>query len=84
LRITQHVPCFVECDPYRGTFDTLKELFEIDWIKQYQKDDNLEFYRFSLSSNILMAEYNKGNKWWVVGYIYGDLCKIDLPIWKAK
>jgi len=67
-------------------FEDLDELLSMDWIKERKTLDN--FYRFSLSkmnnsknyTGLLMAEYNEGKKWHVVGYLK-DL--VDLPEWKA-
>lgn len=42
-----------------------------------------QFYRFSISENTLMAEYDRGYEWWVIGYIK-DPSQIDLPKWEPK
>ena len=64
-------------------FDTIEELLEIVKHLTEIKD----FYRFSISStssaNMLMAEYNNGKKWWVIGYIK-DTSYLQLPKWETK
>lgn len=82
--LEQHIPSFCEgFEPKIGDFKNLQELLEIDFVKDWSKKK--DFYRYSLSSANLMAEFNKGNKWYVIGYLrnYGiDLS--NLPRWEAK
>jgi hypothetical protein len=87
--IKQHIPNFVSgFDPVTTEFETLDELLSLDFVKRFNDGDN-SFYRFSVndySTRVhLMAEYDEGRKWWVVGYIYG-IAKDDigLPQWKPN
>lgn len=58
-----------------SSFNSLKELLNIKWIKEFSKSKN--FYRYSIdladsypsSRHILMAEYKNGTEWWVIGFI---------------
>jgi hypothetical protein len=81
--IIQHIPNFVD---KRGLeiksfeFSTLEELFAIPFVKYWQEKKG--FYRWSITNdNMLMAEQDEGENWWVVGYIKSDI-KIKLPEWK--
>ena len=83
--IKQHIPNFVSgVDPETVEFQTLDELLDISFVKIW-KDKN--FYQYSVSEDrwgtILMAEYNSGIKWWVVGNIKGTTREeLGLPEWK--
>lgn len=71
-KIHKYFPGFVDRPtPREDEFETLDQLLNIDWVKTWA--DRKDFYRFSLDcspgENILMAEYNGGKVWWVVGFI---------------
>ena len=66
---------FLDDDQMVG-FDTTEELLEIDFVKNWSKIET--FYRYSISGNHLMAEYENGKKWWVIGNIRNI---VDLPKW---
>jgi len=84
--IRRHVPNCVdmddECNPIE--FSTVEELLDISFVKSFKDYD--DFHKFSIADRFngpsLMAEYNKGKKWWVIGHI-DDASSIDLPDWKA-
>jgi hypothetical protein len=46
------------------------------------------FYRWSKTKRdeypCLMAEYDEGRKWWVIGFIREGYDELQLPIWSAK
>lgn len=42
-----------------------------------------KFHRFSLSENRLMAEYDEGKVWYVIG-IVDNVEGLDLPKWEPK
>jgi len=69
------------------SFETTEELLNIDFVKNFSNRDN--FYRFSLSidnyfnQHSLMAEYDEGREWWVVGFIDNPL-EVNLPKWMPK
>ncbi len=55
-----------------ANIDTLAELLEVDWVKTWSLDD--DFHQYSLNqlspgNSALVAEYNEGRRWWVVGYM---------------
>jgi len=85
----QHVPNCVDLSrkPALIEFNTLEELLSIPYVNS--RMDNYEdkvFSHFALSDNSsrLMAVYNEGYYWWVVGSITGDTFTLDLPVWKPK
>lgn len=87
MKIIQHVPTFVECEPKKGEFSTLEELLNIDFVKYFSTEK--DFYRFSVSnlkvSHLLMAEQENGLRWWVVGnLIDAEEIISQLPEWEAK
>lgn len=79
--ITRYIPDFFDIGdgkPLIREFNSLNELLEIDFVNSFYEIK--DFYRFSLSDNILMCELKDGKKWWVIGYIkYPE--KLDLPVW---
>lgn len=84
--IRQHIPNFVSgFNPAIEEFKTLDELLNLDFVKRFS-DGDPNFYRFSVKDYVtrvhLMAEYDEGRTWWVVGYING-IAKDDigLPQW---
>ena len=84
-KIIQHVPGWVDTDVRKTSiFQSTKELLDIDFVYQWEFDE--AFHQFSINKSstqtLLMAEYNEGKKWWVVGRIedLGDL-QLDLPKW---
>jgi hypothetical protein len=79
--IVQHVPAFADnFEPRRkAMFDTLDELMEVPWVKQWAGDQG--FWRFSLNGNILLVERNEGRWWWVVGFLEKPV--EGLPKWQG-
>lgn len=72
-------------------FNSLNELLAIDFVDNFKNTPELSsFHQFSISepsddTMILMAEYEEGKIWWVVGYL-SDAKEIvkDLPAWVPK
>lgn len=85
MKLTQHVPNFVDTDEVTSvTFTTLEEMLAGEWparVKGYG-----EFHQFSITGgDTLMVEYDGGTKWWVVGFFSeGDPATLGLPEWKPK
>lgn len=77
----QHTPRFIDQQAMAQTivlFNDIKELLSTDMIQNYTKDGNFSF--FCMDENILIASYNDGFKWTVVGTIkYPE--EVDLPKW---
>lgn len=77
-------------DKTEHIFNTMKELLNIDWVKEITEYEDL--HRLSIAidednnQHKLMAEFREGYDWYVVGFIYGhDITPIsDMPIWKEK
>ena len=93
-KITQYRPGFFS--GFKNSiveFETTEELLNIDFVKKFSKFPNGEndkkFYRYSINEvnghnqKFLMAEYDNGYKWWVIGLI-NESAKVDLPEWKPK
>ena len=94
--IKQHLPNYVSIDPKEVEFETLEDLMNVGFIKQWtDKRWGNAFHRFSTSydpwyaehgydnSVTLMAELDGGKIWYVIGYIYGlSPEEIGLPEWK--
>jgi len=86
-KIKQYRPNLVTTteDNQMVEFETTQELLNIDFVKKFSNRNN--FYRYSLDIDnyfnqySLMAEYNDGRDWWVVGFIDNPQ-DIDLPKWK--
>jgi hypothetical protein len=83
--ITQHRPAYFsgfENEVVR--FETLDDLLAIGFVANFRQDMETPFHRFSLADGrMLMAEYDEGHVWWVVGFI-SDASGLDLPVWAAK
>ncbi len=81
-RIVQHIPPFVDGVPKKEVeFDTLEELLEISWIKQWSQAE--EFDKFSISNRdsltLLMVEFThkQEHQWYVLGYLLHDIPEMD-------
>jgi hypothetical protein len=65
----------------------IKSLLNINFVKHYSEQEN--FFRYSITENVvehsdeivLMAEFNNGKNWYIVGYLSD---KVRLPEWKPK
>ena len=85
--IRQHIPNFVSgIDPVSVDFETIDDLINIEFVKQWKRND---FFQFSIFPSgeyyILMCELKNGTRRYVVGYITGiDGDKLNLPSWKPK
>lgn len=66
--------------PVEFKFESLEQLINNDAINRYSKLEN--FNKFVMDDNCLMAIYENGKKWWVLGYIsIPEL--ICLPTWEG-
>ena len=79
----RHFPNFVDISekPEWIDFETTDDLLGLYVVRKFENDRN--FSHFAISGNILMAVYNDGLEWWVVGFIK-DPSTIDLPKWEPK
>jgi hypothetical protein len=96
-KINRYRPTFFEgFEPQTSEFNSIEELLAIDWINSFTEKaygSTHEFYQFSVSRSAypkydnsisLIAEYDKGDYWLVVGNFSGDNDIISqLPVWKA-
>lgn len=77
--IRQYFPTYFDgFKPAVVVFETTDELLRIPFVSKFR--DGTDFSRFSISDGILMAEYNGGKTWWVVGAIAVP-SEIALPLW---
>jgi len=85
MEIKQHRPGCVDMDdePITESFSTTKELLNIPFVKSF--GSNPGFHQYSIADPVddpsLMAEYNKGQKWWVIGHLKNIDTILDLPNW---
>lgn len=81
MKIIQHFPSYCDgFEPEQAEFNSTEELLNIEWVKSFS--EHKDFYRYSVSDgNHLMAEYEQGYKWWVIGRLSPTT---DLPKWEAK
>lgn len=79
-RITQYIPPFVTV-PYLFDypFSSLEALMEIPFVKAFSEDKFFE--KFVVSGDSLMAIYEGGCKWEVVGTLEDS--DIGLPEWEG-
>jgi hypothetical protein len=89
FRIKQHIPNFASgIEPDVLDFSTKDELLKIWFVESYSKDP--DFSSFALSDYVegvvlLMAIYDKGKRWRVIGYITGEnIYSLDFKKWKEE
>jgi hypothetical protein len=83
--IEQYRPNYVSgYENNKNTFKSIQELLNIDWVSNFKSD---KFYQFSMchksfhgDQNTLIAEYNNGEEWYVVGFINETDLINELPI----
>lgn len=77
MKIRQHVPNFVDIPPApEEEFNSPEELLAIPWVVNFKGLRGDKFDKFVKSkhrdSYLLMATYENGKHWWVVGYLDGE------------
>lgn len=62
-------------------FETREQLLAIPWVASFALDPT--FHQFSISDDIgmMVAEYDEGREWWVVGK-FRDAANVPLPRWR--
>jgi hypothetical protein len=86
IELKQHIPAFFEgFDAKLERIENVADLDGIDWLQSWRRHP--DFYRFSVSRDagrmkLLMAEFDQGRKWYVVGILSNDLP--ELPEWVVK
>lgn len=86
--IYRYKPTFVDFaddEKNKFHFESKQELLDIPFVKKFSEENNFVGYALSPDSKktALMAVYDDGYKWWVIGFIE-DVSGIDLPEWKSK
>ena len=77
----QHIPNFVDVDyPLTKEFETTEELLSFDVVNKFTKHKN--FSHFVISEKYLMAIYDEGFSYFVVGSILNPEL-LELPMWKG-
>lgn len=80
-KIKQYRPGSIEVGdaPEVVEFNTVEELLTIPWIAHFKSGNN--FHKFSQDTEqmLLMAEYDQGNRWFVIGALAEV---VDLPEWR--
>lgn len=93
MKVKQHFPSsFDGFDTFEGEVNTQEELLALPFIAKWNKAPT--FWRFSVERNyfdnqhhLLLAEMRKGDEWWVVARLQGDieaLKELPEPDFKAR
>lgn len=77
-KFRQHLPGFVEEDPYEFEFETQDELLNHPGIKKWT--ENPKFTCFAVSDSDLVAVFDNNKEWWVVGHI-ANPSNLNFPNW---
>jgi hypothetical protein len=94
-KIRQYRPAFFDgFENQTVEFNSIEELIKIDWVDGCTKEIggkyDKKFHQFSIckergdTESTLMAEYNDGFTWWVVGFIDDEEIIKNMPTWVAK
>ncbi len=77
IRFRRHVPNYIDAPiPEIQEFDSVESLLEDEKVQWFKTQP--EFHKYSQSENYLMAEYENGKRWWVVGRVEGDITSLPL------
>ena len=73
MKIRQHIPDWVslEKSPKEDEFDDLIDLLGIDWVAAFRKQAHFDHFAIAPYGKgwLLIAVFNGGHTWWVVGHI---------------
>ncbi len=91
-KIHQYRPMFFDgYDNQINEFNSIDELLNIDWVKNFSlgmdEKPNPHFHKYSISDDgrpTLMAEFEDGKTWYVIGFIDDIEPVKDLPPWRPK
>lgn len=68
--IRQHIPTSVDFDGgLTATVDRVEDLVRVDWIRSWSELPGFWGYAADRAGRLLVAEFDAGNRWWVVGYM---------------
>jgi hypothetical protein len=77
VEIRQYIPSFIETRAQRKSaiVETPADLDRVDWIRRWRQNTGHTFTRWmqSVDPRLLIAVYDEGNYWWVVGFMSGEL-----------
>jgi hypothetical protein len=86
IKVVQRFPNYVSgFSPQESECTTLDDIESIPFVQRWVNDKT--FYRLCKSthkngSHLLMCETNKGEGFWAIAYLYGDIDQLNLPEWK--
>ena len=92
-KITQHRPSYFSgFEIQTFDFNSIEELLEIHFVKNFNAEFNSKFFQYSYSEYsdeptkkfVLLAEYNEGKEWWVIGYVDDNEIIKTLPKWEKE
>jgi hypothetical protein len=73
----QHVPKFIDTkQKLASSANTLEDVLAISWVKSWTKSTEHSFYMWVKIGKSLIALFDEGTYWWVVGHADFDL---ELP-----
>lgn len=81
IKVRKYYPSFCEgFDSPIVAVNSMQELLIIPFLQDFVSPS---FYKFSISENYIMAEYDKGEDWRVVAIILEGQESINLPVWSG-
>lgn len=85
MEFHRHIPNFIGVDPREldktFSFNTTDELLAIEFVALFRSDiGKHKFSHFALAERHLVAVYDDGFWWWVVGDV-SDPAQVQLPQW---
>lgn len=69
----QHLPKFVDGTPKTSDASTLVDVLAIPWVSSWKQDRDHTFSMWTQDDRSLIAIYDEGTYWWVVGHADFDL-----------
>jgi hypothetical protein len=70
----QHVPKYVDTNSKRfSEVSTTEEVLDISWVKKWTESTEHSFYMWVKEGRTLIALFDEGEYWWVVGFADFDL-----------
>lgn len=86
IKVVQRFPNFMSgFTAQEAECTTLDDIESIPFVQRWINDKT--FYRLCKSthtsgSHLLMCETNKGEDFWAIAYLHGDVEELNLPEWK--
>lgn len=89
-----HRPGFIDtgAPPSVAEVTSLEELLAVEQIARWKQNEKFSGYALSIVEPLpwskkapehhLMATYNEGKEWWVIGYLSDTSKNLGLPVWE--